>query len=815
MSHPTSHASSRPSSRPGRRAVRGMSADARRDLPLAAVAAATTWVTMLSWHGFSDLWGQFLGPLVLVAIVVPVTGVLLRAAPLPRRLGALVHLLVIVALVWLILGGSPVHPFASTDDLAGRIGDAWVSAETYQPPIPQSVPGIAPLLIPCGALALYVVDALACWLRRVPLAGLPLLAVYCVPISVIGDGVSGLVFLFAAAGFLLMMFLQESAHIARWGRPLGESDAAADPHGFGVHTGASRGSATTVGSIAVVLAVILPLFIPTLHLDGLGLFGPGGDGGKVKVVNPIADMRRNLHRGADVPLLTVRTDDPDPTYLRIAVLTQFNGIEWSSGNRSIVSDQTASGLLPFSEQGLAGSVPTDPRNYTVTATSDFDSRWLPTTFPATSVKAFGDWHWDASTMDFISANDSTNTAGLTWTMSAQKPRLSSFSMINSLSAPESIQGPFTATPTTLPTYVGDLARRVTQHADSRFERAVTLQNWFRDNFRYRLKSAEGDSNEALLHFLTPGKDHRVGYCEQFAAAFAVMARTLDIPARVAIGFLSPQKTGQDEYVFSAHDMHAWPEVYFRGSGWVRFEPTPSRRAGAVPAYTVGRPVRPGHENKTPNKAGGRNTEDPSSAASPKDLPQATTSSTSSGGSVPWVAGLAVLLVLALLGAVAAVPGALRRRRRARRLDGGAEDAWSELRDSALDLGVGWPAGRSPHETGHLLKAWFGAEPDGPPLIRPPRGRGMAPGAEDALDRIVLTLERVRYAPRADDVPGALAEDVQRCIVSLEQGSTRSALRRARWFPRSLFGRARRAAARADLERSPEVVAGGGVVDHVG
>jgi transglutaminase-like putative cysteine protease len=796
--------------------MRGMSADARRDLPLAAVAAATTWLTMLSWRGFSELWGQFLGPLILVAVVVPVTGVLLRAAPLPRRLGILVHLLVVAALVWLMLGGSVVHPVDSTGDLAGRIGDAWVSAETYQPPIPQSVPTIAPLLIPCGALALYVVDVLACWLRRVPLAGLPLLAVYCVPISVIGDGVSGLVFLFSAAGFLLMMFLQESAHIARWGRPLGGSSAAADPQGFGVHSGASRGSATTVGSIAVVLAVILPLFIPTLHLDGLGLFGPGGDGGKVKVVNPIADMRRNLHRGADVPLLTVQTNDPDPTYLRIAVLTQFNGIEWTSGNRAIISDQTASGLLPFSEQGLSPNVPTDQHNYTVTATSDFDSRWLPTMFPATSVNAVGDWHWDASTMDFISGNDSTTTAGLTWTMSAAKPRLSSYSMINSLSAPISIQEPYTATPSTLPNYVGDLAQQVTRNADSRFERAVTLQNWFRDNFRYRLKSAEGDSNEALLHFLTKGKGHRVGYCEQFAAAFAVMARTLDMPARVAIGFLSPEKTGPDRYVYSAHDMHAWPEVYFRGSGWVRFEPTPSRRAGTVPAYTVGRAVKPGSGDKTPNSAGGSNPDEPSSASAPtKGVKQPESAAASSGTSVPWVGILVGVLVLTVIGGVALVPSAVRRRRRHRRLEGGAEAAWSELRDSALDLGVGWPTGRSPHETGYLLKAWFGAEPDGPPLVRPPRGRGLAPGAEDALDRIVHALERVRYAVRADDAPGALADDVRQCIAALEHGCSRGTLRRARWLPRSLFGRGRRAAARAGLDRAPEAVAAGGVVDHVG
>jgi transglutaminase-like putative cysteine protease len=794
----------------------GLSADARRDLPLAAVAAATTWLTMLSWRGFSDLWGQFLGPLIVVAIAVPVVGVVLRAAPLPRRTGALLHVLVIAVLVWLMLGGSPIHPISSGHHLADRVADAWNTAQTYQPPIPSSFPSLAPLLIPCGALALLTVDLLACWLRRVPLAGLPLLAVYCVPISVIGSGVSWVVFLFAAGGFLLMMFLHESAHITRWGRPLGGTASSSDLQGFGVRNGASRASATTVGSAAVVLAVVMPVFIPTLHLDGLGLFGPGGHGSGVKVVNPTADMRRNLHRGKDVPLLDIKTDDPHPSYMRIAVLNEFNGVEWTSGDRSIVSDQTASGLLPYPEQGLADNVPVNPYNYRVTATRDFDSSWLPTQFPAVSVTAAGDWHWDGSTMDFIASNDSTNAAGLTWDMVADNPTLSSYSMIKSLSPPLSIEEPFTALPSSLPPLIRTIAARVTQNAGSRFERAVMLQDWFRTHFRYSLKSHQGDGSSALVDFLTPGKNHRVGYCEQFAAAFAVMARTLDMPSRVAIGFLSPKKVGNDEYVYSAHDMHAWPEVYFRGSGWVRFEPTPALRTGNAPLYTTSAVHKPTNKKKNPDTGGGKFTTDPTSSASNnRGLPTPETSTGHSDTQVPWLAILIVLLVLALLAAIGLVPGAVRRARRRRRLAGTVEAAWAELRDSALDLGVAWPASRSPHETGYQLSAWFGPEPDGAPLVRPPRGRGIAPGAEDALDRIVLSLERVRYARYAEDVPGALADDVQTCITSLEHGCTRSALRRARWFPRSLFGHARRAAAQAELERAPEAVAAGGVVDHVG
>jgi hypothetical protein len=797
--------------------MRGLSADARRDLPLAAVAAATTWLTMLSWRGFSDLWGRFLGPLIIVAIAVPVAGVILRAAPIPRRLGVLIQVAVIAVLVWLLLGGSPLHPISSSHAIADDIADAWTSAESYRPPLPVTVPSIAPLLIPCGALALLVVDILACWLRRVPLAGLPLLAVYCVPISVIGNGVSWVVFILAAGGFLLMMFLHESAHITRWGRPLGGTPAAADPNGFGVRTGASKASATSVGSMAVVLAVIVPIFIPTLHLDGLGLFGPGGDGDGVKVVNPITDMRRNLERGKDIPLLRIKTDDPDPSYLRIATLTTFNGVEWTSGDRAIIQGQTASGLLPYVEQGLDTSVPTTPHNYTVTASTEFDSRWLPTMFPVSAINARGDWHWDGSTMDFIAGNDSTNTAGLTWTMTAAKPQLTSTAMINSLTAPLSIQNNDTALPSTLAPYVSQLAHKVTQgDGASRFAMAVDLQNWFRDKFQYSLKKGEnqGNGNQALLQFLAKGKGGRVGYCEQFASAFAVMARSLDLPARVAIGFLKPHKVGSNDYVYSSHDMHAWPEVYFRGSGWVRFEPTPGQRAKVAPLYTLGQTKGGGGPKEAPTTQGGSLASDPTSAATKRPNDVTTSSSSSSSGHVPWAWILGALGALVVLGAIALVPGAVRRARRNRRLEGGVEQAWLELRDTAVDLGVGWPGSRSPHETGYLLSAWFGPEPDGARLVRPPRGRGLAPGAEDALDRIVLTLERVRYARYAEDVPGALAEDVRTCIASLEHGCTSGTLRRAAWIPRSLFGRSRRSAM-AETEREPEAVAAGGVIDHVG
>ena len=253
-------------------------------------------------------------------------------------------------------------------------------------------------------------------------------------------------FLLAAAGFLLMMYLQEAAHIARWGRPLGRSAASVDPQGFGVNTGASRTSASAVGGAALVLAVILPAFIPTLHLDGLGLFGPGGSGGDgVKVINPTIDLRRDLSGATTCRCSTSRTDDPDPSYLRIAVDTQYNGNEWTPGNRQVVSDQIADGIVPLEVPKLSESLPLDSYNYSVTATRDFQSTFLPTQFPVSDIVADGDWHYDTTTMDFRSSSNST-VAGLTYTMTAAKPQYSGRDMAQSLTARLPIQSTYTALP---------------------------------------------------------------------------------------------------------------------------------------------------------------------------------------------------------------------------------------------------------------------------------------------------------------------------------------------------------------------------------
>jgi len=83
-------------------------------------------------------------------------------------------------------------------------------------------------------------------------------------------------------------------------------------------------SASRIALAGVGLAAVAPVLLPSTEgLLRLGS-GPGGDGGdSVSISNPMVDIRRTLSRGDDLPLVQVRTSDPDPAYLRLTVLDTY------------------------------------------------------------------------------------------------------------------------------------------------------------------------------------------------------------------------------------------------------------------------------------------------------------------------------------------------------------------------------------------------------------------------------------------------------------------------------------------------------------
>jgi hypothetical protein len=260
-------------------------------------------------------------------------------------------------------------------------------------------------------------------------------------------------------------------------------------------------------------------------------------------------------------------------------------------------------------------------------------------------------------------------------------------------------------------------------------------------------------------------------------------------------------------------MHAWPELYFDGAGWVRFEPTPAGRAENVPGYTV--PDVPGTDD--PSDPAAPRTSD--SASVPDNRPTQSESAAAAasdegdaGSGFPWapvvggVAGVALVLGGLLL------PHLVRQRRRERRLAGGPEAVWAELHDTAVDLAVPWPADRSPRATRNVLVHHLGAPVDSRTSERPAHGPGVAPEGVAALDRLVRDLELLRYSRAgADASRSTLRLDGEACVAALVGGAPRSARRRATWWPRSVLTFATRTRRPAS---KPVEARYGGVVDRV-
>ena len=133
-----------------------------------------------------------------------------------------------------------------------------------------------------------------------------------------------------------------------------------------------------------------------------------------------------------------------------------------------------------------------------------------------------------------------------------------------------------------------LARRLASGRHSSYDVAVAIENYLQANYGYGEQPPR--RRYPLEAFLFTD---RVGYCQQFSGAMALMLRMDGIPARVAAGFLpGSYDDTSHRFVVRAADAHSWVEVYFAGIGWVSFNPTPPRTAGPITGFPSERTATP-------------------------------------------------------------------------------------------------------------------------------------------------------------------------------------------------------------------------------
>jgi transglutaminase-like putative cysteine protease len=149
--------------------------------------------------------------------------------------------------------------------------------------------------------------------------------------------------------------------------------------------------------------------------------------------------------------------------------------------------------------------------------------------------------------------------------------------------PEDIRDTYLQLPPQLDPRIPELARQITARSQTPFDRTIAVENYLRSRFTYTLNLTGKPGVDPLAHFLF---ETRAGHCEYFASALAIMLRTLGIPTREVNGFLPGEYNdlGED-YIVRASDAHSWVEVYFPGSGWMTFDPTPPGAESAGGFFT--------------------------------------------------------------------------------------------------------------------------------------------------------------------------------------------------------------------------------------
>ncbi|MFC7733146.1 transglutaminase family protein [Actinomadura keratinilytica] len=531
------------------------------------------------------------------------------------------------------------------------------------------LPGIMLLAVAGIGLVAVLVDLLAVRLRRAAPAGLPLLAMYSVPAAVREDSVSWIAFGIGALGYLALLAADNHEQVGGWGHLVFRSASGpARPD-----TGAMAAAGRRIGVAAVAVAVLVPAVTPGIHSHGMfGLGSGGGRGGTQTVTtpDPLVSLKRELTRQDDLLVLRYRSDDTDrPDYLRLYSLDRFDGDRWTySSLQSTARDRLSDRRLP-APPGLS-SVPARQVTTRITVQRQVrDMSFLPVPYAPSRVSIEGDWRVHAPSLMIYSLRDSAGGRSYTVTSIRARPTASRLRLAGR--TPTELYNRYTFVPERIPREVRRLAHEVTAGAATAYDQAVMLQRWFTQGggFQYDLTAQPPQRGSDLVDFLI---NNRKGYCEQFAASMALLARILGIPARVAMGYTPGTQVTPGVWEVRTRDAHAWPELYFEGAGWVRFEPTPSGAAGqgtaASPDYSepaVSSSTGSTQEEETgPTETGPEDTASASPSATAQrqdDLgPRAGTGGGRSGAGAPlgWIAG--VLLALLLLAAPMAARQVTRR-----------------------------------------------------------------------------------------------------------------------------------------------------------
>jgi TgpA N-terminal domain/Transglutaminase-like superfamily len=609
-------------------------------------------------------------------------------------LAVLALLALLAALLLLANGGTPPA------DGIRELGGALARLLSFEPPIPTRLDTLVPPVIVVWA-ASFAAAALAARGPRL-LAVVPSVLVLVMALLLVGRAAP-------APGWVAPVIGLGAAGLALGGtagRGAGGQGGRTGPTGRRIRTGRVLGALAAVLVIAV--GVLVSAAVPDQHrADARAHYRPPEE--RPEPIDPLTRLS-GWAKGDTEVLARVRIDSPaagaassgptaTQTNWRWAVLDHFDGARWTSSLRYRPTGKRLRASL-----SSATDLPARPLRAGLQVSPTL-SPWLPTPGVVHQVTGLGvSVNPDHDSIVQASPSQQSQTYGLEAdsgtldpTASADRAVIAGFRVGAAGGVDDERAVP------RLPQSLRTIAQAFQQDKGSTDgERALHLQDVLRQG-QFVPDAPPGHLYVRLVQFFDDSSNaYLKGTSEQFATAFAVLARRVGLPTRIVVGFTVPAEpagsAGSARSAQSAGDvdvtgtnMKAWPEVYFSGHGWVRFAPTPTNRGTSTAKNPpklrdlipqAQRPATP--TPATIKGAGGKAGKQPA----PKPA---------GGVSVLAVFGTALLavLLLSVLAMLAAVVLRLRLRNARRHGPdpaGRAIGAWRELEDAVVLAGAGSRSG---------------------------------------------------------------------------------------------------------------------------
>jgi transglutaminase-like putative cysteine protease len=305
------------------------------------------------------------------------------------------------------------------------------------------------------------------------------------------------------------------------------------------------------------------------------------------------------------PLAAPFGDDAEPdygpvegSYFRVTSYDRYTGTGWQ---RTADADSTAA-LEPPPGQSETVRVRYEARDPVRT----LPAPWRPTRYEGPDASAYEGSLEPAAPLE----------RGETFTVTARRPVWTADDLRTAgTDYPAGLERRYTQLPAETPPGLASRAGEVTAGAETPYETAVAVNRWLRTEKNYSLSVDRPD--EAVATAFAEEMD--AGYCQYFATTMAAMLRAEGVPARYVSGYTPYEQVGAGEHVIRGKYAHTWVEVYFPGTGWVPFDPTPpEERQSARGVETADAGAESGGDENGPETAAFRGPAGVAAAATVQD-----------------------------------------------------------------------------------------------------------------------------------------------------------------------------------------------------